>query len=62
MGMRVRLKADYDISGFAPEIQVILRALNAYGISLPTTGSDNYVSGEPTIPAGSRMFCVSSNV
>lgn len=45
MGMRVRLKADYDISGFAPEVQVILRALKTYGMILADNGSDNYISG-----------------
>jgi hypothetical protein len=45
MGMRVRLKAGYDISGFAPEIQVILRALKKYGMILADNGSDNFISG-----------------
>jgi hypothetical protein len=45
MGMRVRLKASYDISGFAPEVQVILRALKKYGMILADNGSDNYISG-----------------
>jgi hypothetical protein len=29
MGMRIRLKADYDVSGFSPEVQVILTALKS---------------------------------
>ncbi len=37
MGMRVRLKADYDISGFPPVAQVILKALKKYGMLLPIT-------------------------
>jgi hypothetical protein len=45
MGMRVRLKAGYDISGFSPQIQVILRALKTYGMFLADNGSDNFVSG-----------------
>ena len=32
MGMRVRLKASFDISGFPPRAQVILRALKKYGM------------------------------
>jgi len=45
MGMRVRLKASYDISGFAPQVQVILRALKTYGMILADNGSDNFISG-----------------
>jgi hypothetical protein len=45
MGMRVRLKADYDISGFPPEAQVILQALKTYGMILADNGSDNFISG-----------------
>ena len=47
MGMRVRLKAGYDISGFAPAGQVILRALKKYGMILADNGSDNFISGAP---------------
>src|SRR4030088_1375080 len=32
MGMRVRLKASFDISGFSPPMQVILRAIKKYGM------------------------------
>ena len=45
MGMRVRLKADYDISKFSPPMQVILRALKKYGMILADNGSDWFVSG-----------------
>lgn len=45
MGMRVRLKAAYDISGFDPQVQVILRALKTYGMVLADNGSDNFISG-----------------
>ncbi len=47
MGMRVRLKADYDISGFAPEARVILQALKTYGMILADNGSDFFLSGAP---------------
>jgi hypothetical protein len=47
MGMRVRLKADYDVSGFSPEVQVILTALKKYGMILADNGSDNFISGAP---------------
>ena len=45
MGMRVRLKADYDISSFPPGAQAILQALKTYGMILADNGSDNFVSG-----------------
>jgi hypothetical protein len=45
MGMRVRLKAGHDISGFAPEVQVVLRALKKYGMILADNGSDLFISG-----------------
>ena len=45
MGMRVRLKADYDLSGFGPEARVILLALKKYGMFLADNGSDFFVSG-----------------
>ena len=45
MGMRVRLKADYDLSGFAPEVRVILLALKKYGMFLADNGSDLFITG-----------------
>jgi hypothetical protein len=45
MGMRVRLKANYDVSGFTPEVKAILVALKKYGMFLADNGSDFYVSG-----------------
>lgn len=47
MGMRVRLKASFDISRFSPAMQVILRALKRYGMILADNGSNWYVSGAP---------------
>ena len=47
MGARFRLKASYNISGYPPELQVILRAMKTYGIILADNGSDWYVSGVP---------------
>ncbi len=47
MGMRVRLKASFDISGFSPSMQVILRALKRYGMILADNGSNWYLSGAP---------------
>jgi hypothetical protein len=47
MGMRVRLKADYDISGFPPDAQVILTALKRYGMIVADNGGDWFISGAP---------------
>ncbi|MEW6092461.1 MAG: hypothetical protein AB1531_00710 [Chloroflexota bacterium] len=47
MGARFRLKADFDIRPFPPELQVILRAMQVYGIVLADNGADWYVSGAP---------------
>ncbi|HET6582272.1 MAG TPA: hypothetical protein VFG69_02470 [Nannocystaceae bacterium] len=47
MGLRVRMKADYDCSGLASEIQVICTALKRYGMFVADNGSDWYLSGAP---------------
>ena len=47
MGLRVRLKASVDISGFGPHAQVVLKALKKYGMILADNGSPWYVSGAP---------------
>ena len=45
MGMRVRLKASFDISPYPPRAQAVLRALKRYGMIVADNGSDWYVSG-----------------
>ena len=45
MGMRVRLKASVNISGYPANVQVILRALRTYGMFLADNGSSFYVTG-----------------
>ncbi len=47
MGLRVRLKADYDISGFSARVQVILTALKRYGMFVADNGSNWFISGAP---------------
>jgi len=47
LGARFRLKADYDISSFPKEMQIILQAMKTYGIILADNGSNWYVSGAP---------------
>lgn len=47
MGMRVRLKASFDVSTYPAEVQVILRAMQRYGMIVADNGSGWYVSGAP---------------
>ncbi|MEZ0241279.1 MAG: hypothetical protein ACAH65_10820 [Chloroflexota bacterium] len=47
MGLRVRLKASVNISGFGPQARVILTALKTYGMLLADNGSPWYITGEP---------------
>jgi hypothetical protein len=47
MGQRFRMKAGFDITGYSPQVQVILRAFKEYGIILADNGSSWYVSGAP---------------
>jgi hypothetical protein len=47
MGVRFRLKADYDISGFSVTNQIILTALKKYGMMVAENGSAWYISGAP---------------
>jgi hypothetical protein len=47
MGMRVRLKASFDISTFSPRMQVILRAMKKHGMILADNGSNWFISGAP---------------
>jgi hypothetical protein len=47
MGMRMRLKSNYTISGFPASVQVILTALKKYGMIMADNGSAMYLSGTP---------------
>jgi hypothetical protein len=47
MGMRVRLKASFDISGFSATNKVILTAMKKYGMILADNGSPFYFQGTP---------------
>jgi len=47
MGQRFRLEAGFDISGYSPQVQVILRAFKEFGIILADNGSSWYISGAP---------------
>ncbi len=47
MGLRARLKAGVDISGFSPQAQVVAQAMKTYGLILADNGSSWYISGAP---------------
>jgi hypothetical protein len=47
MGMRVRLKASFDVAPYPGEVQVILRALKKYGMILADNGSGWFITGAP---------------
>ncbi len=46
MGLRLRLKANYDLSGFTGESLVILQGLKKYGMIVADNGSNWYITGE----------------
>ncbi|MGA2932060.1 MAG: hypothetical protein ABSE98_08250, partial [Acidimicrobiales bacterium] len=45
MGARFRLKANFDISGYSAQAQVVLRAMQQYGLILADNGSNWYFGG-----------------
>ena len=47
MGLRLRLKKSYRISGFPRQARVVLKALKEYGMLVSDNGSDWYISGAP---------------
>jgi hypothetical protein len=47
MGMRFRLRGDFDTAGFPRSAKVILVALKKYGTIVADNGSDWYISGAP---------------
>ncbi|HEY4902590.1 MAG TPA: hypothetical protein VIH89_03875 [Candidatus Sulfotelmatobacter sp.] len=47
MGMRMRLKSSFDISSYPPQAQVVLAALQKYGMIMADNGSNMYISGDP---------------
>ena len=47
MGLRVRLRAGFDISGYPRQVRVILTALKRYGMIVADNGANWYVSGAP---------------
>lgn len=47
MGMRIRLKANFDISGYSATNQIILTAMKKYGMILADNGSNMFFQGTP---------------
>ncbi len=45
MGLRLRMKADYDCAGYTAEVQVLCTAFKRYGIILADNGSSWYLTG-----------------
>ncbi|HEX2076610.1 MAG TPA: hypothetical protein VHG08_02845 [Longimicrobium sp.] len=62
MGMRVRLRADFDVSGYPPNVQVILNAMKKYGMLLADNGSGWYVSGAPDLRWNDEELATLRNV
>jgi hypothetical protein len=47
MGMRLRLKAGFDISSYSAVNQVLLTAMKTYGLIMADNGSNMFISGAP---------------
>ena len=47
MGMRVRLRAGFDVTRFPRQVRVILRCLKRYGMILADNGGPLFISGAP---------------
>jgi hypothetical protein len=47
MGLRLRLRPDFDCSGFSDEVQVMCAAMQTYGMFVADHGSAWFVSGVP---------------
>ena len=47
MGERIRLRRDFDVSGFSPEVQAILKGLKRYGMFVADNGIEWAISVAP---------------
>jgi hypothetical protein len=45
MGLRLRLRADYDLSGFSGAARIVLEALQFYGMIVADNGTSWYITG-----------------
>ena len=48
MGLRLRLRASFDTSGFPRQSRIVLEALKRYGMIVADNGSDWYITGAPS--------------
>jgi hypothetical protein len=48
MGLRVRLKSSFDVSGFPRQSRIVLTALRRYGMLVADNGSDWFITGAPS--------------
>jgi hypothetical protein len=48
MGLRVRLKASFDVSSFPRQARAVLQALKTYGMIVADNGSSWYITGAPS--------------
>jgi hypothetical protein len=48
MGLRLRLKASFRVTGFGPQSRVILTALKRYGMIVADNGATGFISGAPS--------------
>ena len=46
MGLRLRLRSDFAVDSVPAPAQVILRAMQRYGVILADNGSDWYITGD----------------
>jgi hypothetical protein len=47
MGLRLRLKASFDVGGYPRQARIVLAALKRYGILVADNGSSWYITGAP---------------
>ena len=47
MGLRLRLRASFDVSGYPRQARIVLTALKRYGMLVSDNGSDWFITGEP---------------
>ena len=62
MGLRLRLRRDFDVSGYPPQAAVILTALKRYGMLLADNGLPWYISGVPDGRWDNRQLATLSRV
>ncbi len=48
MGLRVRLKAGFDLAGFPPQARIIAECLKKYGMLLADNGGEWFLTGAPS--------------